>query len=270
MGCASNTEATEVDLSEFCLQPPPGLTESELQAFQAEQDAELARFLQQQEAKKEALKEKLNVIESQDHELATLLAARERAKAKRLKERARIKAISKANGNGQSTNDTHSRGSRTSDEYIVFQNQHQSQEQQHYNTTNSSDEKSMPLLQPQYCDTPSPPQHASAQASAQPVNGATNFHNIAMDLDPTYNKAHVVETTIDENGLHFARLCRVSPCSSESPSPISTVRSIAVAEPLDVYDNETGQCLPVQGHRRTSPDKIKRSKKKDKEGCKTQ
>ena len=48
----------ELDLSDFCLQPPPDLTPEELRIFLEEQDAEIARLLQQQELKRKSTVDK--------------------------------------------------------------------------------------------------------------------------------------------------------------------------------------------------------------------
>lgn len=224
----------DYDLSEFCMKPPPGLTDLELQAFQAEQDAELARFLQEQEAKKDSRKEKLTIIESQDHEIARILQEQERAKAKRLKEKARLK---KSNGLSRKTS------SDGMNEYL----------------TNHSDAD--PVGEPAGADQP--PEAALDSTNEETTikslnNQQANFHNVAMDLDPTYNKPQ----STDPAGLHFAALCRVSP--SISPSPSDTIQQ----SNEETFDEDYNSYMPVQGHRRNSPEKSK--KKKSKDGCKTQ
>ncbi|KAI1309451.1 hypothetical protein HDE_00013 [Halotydeus destructor] len=207
--------SADVDLSEFCMKPPPGLTVDELRHFLAEQDAELARFLQQQEVKKDLLKDKLAVIESQDHEIARILQEQEKAKARQRKERARAKSTNRNCPSVQSN--TLSQGH--SEEYEIVTNEMQ----------NGELGESLP-----------------------------KYHNIAMDLDPTYNR---IRTNVPDNGLHFAQLCRVSPVMvDEEVSPHSTLSYEADPE-LDA-----AAYLPVQGHRRTQEKK----KKKSKDGCKTQ
>ena len=87
----------ELDLSEFCLQPPPNLSPEELRIFLEEQDAEIARLLQQQEMKRKGTvdKEKLARIEAQDFEIAKLLQKQEKERVRRLKERAKQKQLQK-------------------------------------------------------------------------------------------------------------------------------------------------------------------------------
>ncbi|XP_067005239.2 GRB10-interacting GYF protein 2 isoform X2 [Anabrus simplex] len=77
---------------------PPSLTEEEARRIQEEQDAELARLLQEQEGLQQCSmldQDRLMAIEAQDKELARLLQERERAKAKRARERAKQRALLK-------------------------------------------------------------------------------------------------------------------------------------------------------------------------------
>lgn len=106
----------------------------------------------------------------------------------------------------------------------------------------------------------------------------TPYYNIAIDLDPTYNKRN---NNLEENGIHFAQLCRVSPATSPSESPTST----ATRSKNPSYEDEDFRTLsnnmprsispvppymPVQGQRRiVHQDKV-RNKKNGKDACKTQ
>lgn len=82
------------DLTEFCMKPPDDLTEEEKRIFLEEQDAELARFLQKQEVSRNQGKESTkSVIESHDAEIARILQEQERTKARKLREKARQRAI---------------------------------------------------------------------------------------------------------------------------------------------------------------------------------
>lgn len=212
---------TITDLSEFCLKPPPGLTEEELRVFQAEQDEELARFLQRQEAVRNAAKEKLHVIEAQDHQIAKILQDQERQKVRRHKEKARLRAKRQSPGGGPSPTQT--------------------------------DESRVASAEPN---------RSRSQASS------SHFHNVAIDLDPTYHKSETPPDDQLTSGVHFARLCRVSPTpSNHSASPCSTGRRKGDA----VYpESSDAACVPVvPGHKRRDK-KNKTSKKKGTEGCKTQ
>lgn len=81
------------DLTEFCMKPPDDLTEEEKRIFLEEQDGELARFLQKQEASRNQSKDSKSVIESHDAEIARILQEQEKAKARKLREKARQRAI---------------------------------------------------------------------------------------------------------------------------------------------------------------------------------
>lgn len=86
------------DMSDFCLQPTEDMDEEEQRALQEEQDAELARLLQEQDKKRRGdllHRDQLMAIEAQDRELAKVLQEQERAKAKKAREKARQKALQK-------------------------------------------------------------------------------------------------------------------------------------------------------------------------------
>ncbi|RWS06046.1 Coiled-coil domain-containing protein 3-like protein [Dinothrombium tinctorium] len=218
---------SEIDLSEFCMKPPPGLSEEEMKQFLAEQDAEIALFLQQQEAKvKDAtLKEKQMLVEAQDYEIARILQKEEKAKAKRLREKARQKSLQK-----QLQNEI---GTSVDDEYNVNGFSFSSNAAPESNK--KSDEETNGVIRRELPPIPA-------------------YHNIAMDLDPTY-KGNANNLN---NGLYYAQVYQVSPSSSPSDSPTSSLRS----------PNSTSlPYLPVQGQKRNSSERNK--SKKNKDGCKT-
>lgn len=206
----------ELDLSEFCMPPPPGLTPEELKFFLEEQDAEIARLLQHQELKrnKNPEKEKLAVIEAQDFELARMLHKLEKDRVRRIREKMRAKQLQRSremeNGPaGPSFPDTHS-------------------EQENYQRTStpisqhSSFEERRPVVENDY-DIPENHLHGDTDSLTyeEPYQllSQTNellrkqqqqsFHNIAMDLDPTYQRrsqaysttsppANLLESCVDE------------------------------------------------------------------------
>ncbi|XP_063864098.1 uncharacterized protein LOC135102661 isoform X1 [Scylla paramamosain] len=93
------------DLSDFCLQPTNDMDEEEQRALQEDQDAELARLLQEQDGKRRGdllHRDQLLAIEAQDRELAKVLQEQERAKAKKAREKARQKALQKKQAEGKS------------------------------------------------------------------------------------------------------------------------------------------------------------------------
>ncbi|XP_071450954.1 uncharacterized protein [Hetaerina americana] len=90
----------EDDHSDFGLNP--GISVEEAKRMQEEQDAELARLLQEQEGKRggggsvDPLdRDRLLAVEAQDRELARMLQERERAKARRARERGKQRALLK-------------------------------------------------------------------------------------------------------------------------------------------------------------------------------
>ncbi|XP_064092466.1 coiled-coil domain-containing protein 50-like isoform X1 [Macrobrachium nipponense] len=94
--CAVSSDLS--DLSDFCLQPTDDMDEEEQRSWQEDQDAELARFLQEQDGKRRGdmlHQDQLMAIEAQDRELAKVLQEQERAKAKKAREKARQKALQK-------------------------------------------------------------------------------------------------------------------------------------------------------------------------------
>lgn len=238
----------DADLTEFMIKPPPGLTDEELIAFQEEQDAELARLLQTNEIKKDALKNQLGLIESQDAEIARALQEKEKAKAKekarKLKEKARARTSSKMVIESNINTEIHS-----------------------YSDANGT--TTIHLVEANAQRIESQPTPAAAASTPPKENPRPNFHNVAIDLDPTYKKQPSPPGSPDENGLHFARLCRVSPSASDDDhTPNSTLSNGDIG-----IDPTAASYLPVQGHRRHTPDKAKHKKKKNKEnanGCKTQ
>jgi len=298
---ASPLSDEEFDLSEFCLQPPPGLSAEELRIFLEEQDAEIARLLQQQEMKRKSTvnKEKLAVIEAQDYEIARLLHKQEKERARRLKEKAKQKAMQKQLEEGPNGMTIANRnGERFSDS-----NNERYDEMNHVYA-----EHQMRATQPSnyYSD-------ADSITYEEPYQ--LYHHNIAMDLDPTYkrnstaasnplinsspvSRSSLLQTnneiesnvddisgsntgTINGAGIHFAQVYKVTPESSHSNSPTSTTqrtRESTTDENYSVnldYNNDNNNSstspippyLPVQGQRRISSMK---KKKKSKDICKAQ
>lgn len=84
-----NDDLDELDLSDFCMKPPDQLRGDQLTMFMAEQDEELARFLQIYENQKKStmVKDKQELMENQDYEIARLIYEEERAKLRRIKEK---------------------------------------------------------------------------------------------------------------------------------------------------------------------------------------
>jgi len=268
----------ELDLSEFCLQPPPGLSAEEMKIFLEEQDAEIARLLQQQEMKRKSTvnKEKLAIIEAQDYEIARLLQKQEKERIRRLKERAKQKALQKQLENESNGLTIANRNNELFDErrdnHIYAEHQTR--------TTHASN---------YYSD-------ADSITYEEPYQ--LYHHNIAMDLDPTYKRnstatsnpllnsspntrslhstTNEIESNVDDSsvnavgaGIHFAQVYKVTPSSSESNSPVSTTQRTrdpmigedytSMLESNNSLQSPVQPYLPVQGQRRISSMEKKKS-----------
>ena len=184
----------ELDLSEFCMPPPPGLTPEELKFFLEDQDAEIARLLQHQELKrnKNPEKEKLAVIEAQDFELARMLQRMEKDRVRRIREkmRARQQRTREAeDGAGPSFASMAHLEPENYQRTSTPISPHSSFEAETRPVENEYDIPENHLLQG---DTESityeEPYQLLSQASEARQKQQQSFHNIAMDLDPTYQR----------------------------------------------------------------------------------
>lgn len=300
----------ELDLSEFCLQPPPDLTPEELRIFLEEQDAEIARLLQQQELKRKSTvdKEKLAQIEAQDYQIARMLQKQEKDRLRRLKEKARLKQIQKQMDDNQTNNTI------IANHNVVLNNRRHSSD----NCSDSSPPSQRQSANGFHSGHQSAINHMSDADSIMYEEISHSYHpNIATYLDPTYKRNTTpalppnpllnpspiprnscpaiqsqVESSVDdleEPGLHFAQVYKVSPTPSPSDSPHSTSQRplnrprLRDPEPEPYVDNyypveennrrrvsptsQGGPYLPVQGQRRVSS---MEKKKKSKDNCKTQ
>ncbi|XP_015785762.1 coiled-coil domain-containing protein 50-like [Tetranychus urticae] len=295
-GTSNSAGITEDDLSDFCMKPPSGLTDEEMNHFMAEQDEELAHFLHQYETTRKAAiaKEKKQWIESQDYEIARILQEEERARAKRARERARQAKLererlrraeqennyNKSNGDdatstGSNTSKSNSsRGHYYSRERIDSYKQpiQESYQELEVSETSFNDNNCSPTLEANLSNV-SLDNNDLAKRDLPPI---PSFHNVAMDLDPTYkkrqksNKKIEPEITTDLTGVHFAQLCRVSPCSSSSSqSPTENCKPFnEIPEPESIDDGSSYLAYqPVQGQRRITTEK---RNKKNRDVCRTQ
>ncbi|XP_053208324.1 coiled-coil domain-containing protein 50-like isoform X2 [Panonychus citri] len=331
-GTSNSSGLTEDYLSDLCLKPPVGLTEAEMSQFMAEQDEELARFLHQYETQRKAAiaKEKKEWIEAQDYEIARILQEEEKARAKRARERARQAKLERErmrkvdqegnlifNGKINQHDDATSLGSNTikssnssghyySRERIDSTNHKRSRQlggrgglTQSYHEL-AIEETSLTNMNHSSCSINnnetnyhdiSPEANDLAKRDLPPI---PSFHNVAMDLDPTYKRRQPTsgtpskkvepENVADLTGVHFAELCRVSPCSSSSQSPPANKNNAQQqqqqqqqptinetnynnlqAEQFD--DNNYIGYQPVQGQRRVTAEK---RSKKSRDTCRTQ
>lgn len=250
-------EDKDSDLSDFCLKPPPGLTEDELKKFQEEQDAELARLLQEQETKRRGpnFKDRQLAIEAQDRELARVLQEQERAKAKKAREKARQKAMLQQQQQQQEMETIEEVSSVSPDSKDGIDNpnlEHRIQQEMDRSFIDDDDDD-------------------AASTSGLPNKAV---HNIAMVIDPTYNRQKAQSLGSPQN----------SQCNTPTSSPNRVIPQCPGDSLINCGINngyfecgEDEECegavppyMPIQGQRRTSSlDKAKK-KKKEKDGCKTQ
>ncbi|CAG2164926.1 unnamed protein product [Oppiella nova] len=304
----------ELDLSEFCLQPPDHLSPEELRVFLEEQDAEIARLLQQQELKRKSAvnKEKLAQIEAQDYEIARLLHKQEKDRLRRAKEKAKQKALQKR----LEERDQHSMDRHFSDDNSLMHRQSSSGGSYGEPETNGA------MAQGRHTHNSNYYSDNDSITYEEIATHHTYHPNIATFLDPTYkrnsttvpavpsnplvnssspntryNGSHGldIESNVDDNhmeepGIHFAQVYKVTPTPSPSDSPQSTTQRLAaksddnietiiednyypIDEPKSRHRlsspaaNPVPPYLPVQGQRRLSS---MEKKKKSKDSCKTQ
>lgn len=263
----------DADLSDFCMRPPNGLSEEEIRIFQEEQDAELARFLQQQEAARNLVKERLQVIEDQDREIARILQEKEKAKLRRIREKNRERTHRPVSGdrsyggssslNNSDDHCTVSSSSSTLVKSIASTSSPRLNSGRSMDLQHCKDEKNNIVSSVNEDENRT---FVDVDASN---SSNCNFHNVAMDLDPTYNKKSTVQKgqckdSTDVNGLHFARLCRVSPHEPVDVD-LSTNENSQNIQHQDVDPNSSSAVIPV-----VPGQKRKGKGKRNKEGCKTQ
>lgn len=249
---------SDADLSDFCMKAPSGLSEEEIRIFQEEQDAELARFLQHQEAARNLVKERLQVIEDQDREIARILQEKEKAKLRRLREKNRDRKQRSSSRDApalhdhQVKSDTSPASASTTSAKCIDSNSPVS-------TLRSND--AAPVTYRNICDEASTLPVTAGQADERCDTSLNcNYHNVAIDLDPTYHKRMAPESTCGPhdpdpgNNVHFARLCRVSPATT--------------TETTELEEEASGTVLTVlPGQRR----KVKGSKgRRGGDACKNQ
>ncbi|XP_074598372.1 uncharacterized protein LOC141853055 isoform X2 [Brevipalpus obovatus] len=318
-GCATSFHEEEDeyvgDLSDFCAKPPPGLDEDELKVFMAEQDEELARFLQQYETKRKTslLMEKKQSIEAQDYEIARILQEEEKNRVKRLRERRRLMRDRKNAEKLEAANRYHINGSSGTIYHVAEINTqtetHNGEERPLYSEGELDQSSSTISTLVEYEEYDYDLQNENdreGDAGADddddspggPVRRALppipTFHNVAMDLDPTFkrkskNKAKQSEEKpkppspddADPTGVHFAQLCLVTTSSpaQDSQNTLSNHATSTLKRDMSRqndseitvfpdFDGPMPPILPVQGHRRSST--AQKKKKKTKETCRTQ
>ncbi|KAF0286691.1 Coiled-coil domain-containing protein 50 [Amphibalanus amphitrite] len=223
------------DLSDLMAPPPLAgqpLSEDDVRSWQEEQDEEVARLLQEQETKRRGdliPRDRVAAIEAQDRELAKVLQEQERARLRRAKERAKEKRRQRQQRERQAG------GGGSGDDL----------------SADSAAETAVMKVR-------------SADADCCPPPEAISVSNIAMVIDPTYQRRVASELP-----------------SEQPPPPPAPVRqhqqSPTAIERLsdDLYEEDEDEpappYMPIQGQRRTnSMEKARRRRGKDGANCKQQ
>lgn len=261
------SDSRDEDFSDFCLQPPPGLSGEDLKKFQEEQDAELARLLQEQETKRRgaSANDRQIAMEAQDRELAKMLQDQEKARLRRARERARQKALLQQQQQQQLT---------SSAEELDTGGQH-----------GSSGDSSREHLE----------NSSMTKADGEPAGaaaflvGPSGVKNIATEIDPTFSRR---KPSLERQGSGRRSNSR-SPHNTldslagtaDSKTPPGTIAgssatmggstsspALANACYADLDDGEGAvpPYMPIQGQRRSSSFEKGKKGKKAKDACKTQ
>ncbi|XP_075540368.1 uncharacterized protein LOC142575170 isoform X5 [Dermacentor variabilis] len=264
-----DSESRDEDFSDFCLQPPPGLSGEDLRKFQEEQDAELARLLQEQETKRRgaSANDRQIAMEAQDRELAKMLQDQEKARLRRARERARQKALL------------------------------QQQQQTCVPLQNSIEEPNSSGQHAPSGDLSGEPleNSSAAKADGEPVGaaaflvGPSGVKNIATEIDPTFSRR---KPSLERRGSGRRSSSR-SPhntldpleCGADNTTPPGAISgssstiggstsspALANACYVDLDDGEGAvpPYMPIQGQRRSSSFEKGKKGKKAKDACKTQ
>lgn len=257
--------AKDSDFSDFCLQPPPGLCGEELRKFQEEQDAELARLLQEQETKRtgQSAKDRQIAMEAQDRELAKMLQDQEKAKLRRARERARQKTLLQQQLQQQRQQQQLHEGQQHEDTIEELNPGGRNTHAQHTDTTEVGREEEEGL----------------EDRGAAPFLMGPGMKNIAVELDPTFGRRkHSLERqgSVGSSGStpRGSTMGGSVPATDIVPamggSTSSPALSNACYSALDDGEGAVPPYMPIQGQRRsTSFDKEKKGKK-TKDSCKTQ
>lgn len=262
-GVDAETVERDSDFSDFCLQPPPGLEGEELRRFQEEQDAELARLLQEQETKRrgQSAKDRQIAMEAQDRELAKMLQDQEKARLRRARERARQKAML------------------------------QQQQQQDMDTIEELNPANRHTVAPNSTagttdalrgEEEGREEGGRGEGEAAPYLVSPGVKNIAVELDPTFGrKKHSLERQGSAGSGHSAS--RGSPNSGTLSSTLSgtippamggstssPALSNACYDDLDDGEGAVPPYMPIQGQRRSTSFEKGKKGKKTRDACKTQ
>ncbi|XP_066970239.1 coiled-coil domain-containing protein 50 isoform X5 [Macrobrachium rosenbergii] len=303
--CAVSSDLS--DLSDFCLQPTDDMDEEEQRSWQEEQDAELARFLQEQDGKRRGdmlHQDQLMAIEAQDRELAKVLQEQPRRHSSPLRA-----------PHDEPGPSHHSRGDSPS------RTDYQSSSPTYASPDSPREDiesdwqaaRGRPLQRPNSLDLPGTSQYvvpheprSSKYARQFPV-GKTNkprlpdpeattdlegessssiepspamgFTNIACAIDPTYQR-RVMRGELAASPQTTLQSTSSSSSTSSGTGGIIPPNMMSPISPLpppvfeDDDDYPVPPYMPIQGQRRTASleknRRLKPPKEKSKESCKQQ
>lgn len=273
-----DSDSRDEDFSDFCLQPPPGLSGEDLRKFQEEQDAELARLLQEQETKRRgaSAKDRQIAMEAQDRELAKMLQDQEKARLRRARERARQKAL-------------------------LQQQQQQMNSIEELNLTG----RDVPSGDPSRgtidsSSSPGAQADGGEPAGAAFLVGPSGVKNIATEIDPTFSRrkpslerqgsgrrsggsrsgSRSPHNTLDtattlgemavDAGTPPGTVTAVSSATTIGGSTSSPALANACYADLDDGEGAVPPYMPIQGQRRSSSFEKSKKGKKARDACKTQ
>ncbi|XP_064459696.1 coiled-coil domain-containing protein 50-like isoform X2 [Ornithodoros turicata] len=238
------------DFSDFCLQPPSHLEGEQLRKFCEDQDAELARLLQEQETKRRgpSARDRQIAIEAQDRELAKLLQDQERARARRAREKARQRA--QMQQQQQQEMDTI--------EELGHTNHH------HHAVPESSNGQ---------------PTRTKSQESVPTSEGDMSFlvgpgvKNIAVELDPTFERR---KESLERQGSGSSNRSNSSSGMSPLTPPPSAIGGSTSSPALsnacyvDPDEGAVPPYMPIQGQRRSKSLEKGKKGKRARDACRQQ
>ncbi|GFS33443.1 hypothetical protein NPIL_546411 [Nephila pilipes] len=231
------TSPLETNFSLLSLEPPDNLSPEEFQEFVQLRDAELAKLLQEQEAKTqiESKDDRQIAIEAQDRELAKMLQEQERARARKARERARQKAALAQQQENNKSPDSCAGGS--------LDREFSGKEKLRSPEWGTADRRGF-----------------ASDFSGDPVT------NIAAAIDPTFNSSHSPIVSSPVSRL----ISPVTPLSSPA-SEVPPYTPSSIGEDFFTNSDDGSAAppyMPIQGTRR--PTSLEKAKKSKKDSCKQQ
>lgn len=195
------------DLTEFCIKPPDDLTEEEKRIFLEEQDAELARFLQKQEAARNMAKDSTKMtIETHDAEIARILQDQEKAKARKLREKARLRALQRQQLQDNQTSSNHG---------------HDGTHSTHSNSNHHRHVHSSNPLQVHPSSTHNVGPSVAAAAHSPSITGSSFAHSPSMSINHSFHDGSPSPASSYSHSRHHPQQQQHYPGHTTVPSQLS-------------------------------------------------